>query len=56
MDRIIREATELKMHPNNMNREDDLTLNVASQFYTSLRKGDNHLQHNSLDLPSHGPS
>ena len=23
--------------------------------YTSLRKGDNHLQHNSFDLPSHGP-
>ena len=24
-------------------------------FYTSLRKGDNHLQHNSFDLSPHGP-
>jgi hypothetical protein len=28
--------------------------NLGSPFYTSLRKGDNHLQHNSFDLPSHG--
>jgi hypothetical protein len=33
----------------------DLKANLGSPFYTSLRKGDNHLQHNSFDLPSHGP-
>ena len=27
---------------------------LPSPFYTSLREGDSHLQHNSFDLPSHG--
>jgi hypothetical protein len=29
MDRVIREATEIKLHPNNLNREDGFSLSRA---------------------------